>query len=162
LTEDYNLFFSTPVTFAGSISHGGHSLFARSAVRGPATDDYHIKGLSPAVNNGANVGVRRDIDLDARPLGGGFDIGADEASVAGMTPGPNTGGSFTYTTTQNSTINLHVPPGAVTQTTPIYCSLINTATLQPLRKFKFAGVVFELDADPRPGECGARHDFTCR
>ena len=151
LAEDYNLFFQTPVTFTGSISNGGHSLIGSNPLfQNPLNGDYHIKGVSPAVNRGANVGVRRDIDLDARPLGGGFDIGADEASVAGALPGPNLGGSFTYTTMQNSTINLNVPPGAVTQTTPIYCSLIATDSVQPPRRFKFAGVLFELDAQLDP------------
>ncbi len=151
LAEDYNLFFRTPITFTGSISSGGHSLSGPNPLfQNPLTGDYHIRGVSPAVNRGANVGVRRDMDLDARPLGGGFDIGADEASVAGMTPGLNTGGSFTYTTMQNSTIYLNVPPGAVTQTTPIYCSLIDSTTVQPPRRFKFAGVLFELDAQLDP------------
>jgi predicted outer membrane repeat protein len=151
LAEDYNLFFRTPVTFTGSISHGGHSLMGSDPLfKNAASGDYHIKGLSPAVNRGTNVGVRRDIDLDARPLGGGFDIGADEASVAGTTPGPNTGGSFIYTTTQNSTIFLEVPPGAVTQTVAIYCSLIPSDTVEPPRRFAFAGIVFELDANLDP------------
>jgi hypothetical protein len=151
LAEDYNLFYATSITPSGVISSGGHSLTGFDPqFKGAQVGDYHIKGLSPAVNKGINVGVRRDIDSDARPLGGGFDIGADEASVAGATPGPNTGGSFIYTTTQNSTINVNVPPGAVTQTTPIYCSLIDTTTVQPPRSFKFAGIVFELDADLDP------------
>jgi predicted outer membrane repeat protein len=151
LAEDYNLFHATPLAVSGSFSSGGHSLVGPDPLfRGAAIGDYHIKGLSPAVNRGTNVGVRRDIDSDARPLGGGFDIGADEASVAGAVPGPNTGGQFIYTTTANSTINLNVPPGAVTQTTPIYCSLIDTTTVQPPRRFRFAGVVFEIDADLDP------------
>jgi predicted outer membrane repeat protein len=151
LAEDYNLFHATPLTVSGSVSSGGHSLVGPDPLfKGAALGDYHIKGLSPAVNRGANAGVRRDLDGDARPLGGGFDIGADEASVAGVTPGPNTGGQFTYTTTQNSTIYLNVPPGAVTQTVPIYCSLIDTTTVQPPRRFRFAGVVFEIDADLDP------------
>jgi predicted outer membrane repeat protein len=151
LIEDYNLFFKTPLTFTGSISNGGHSLIGLDPLfKNPVTGDYHIKGVSPAVNKGLPVSVRRDIDLDARPLGGGFDIGADEASVAGTIPGPNIGGSFTYTTMQNSTINLNVPPGAVTQTTPIYCSLIEPSTVQPPQHLKFAGVLFELDAQLDP------------
>lgn len=151
LAEDYNLYFRTPVTFTGSISNGGHSLIGPDPLfKNPLTGDYHIKGLSPAVNQGANVGVRRDIDLDPRPLGGGFDIGADEASVAGVNVDPGVGGDFTYTTTQNSTIYLDVPPGAVTQTIPIYCSLIDATTVQPPRRLKFAGVLFELDAQLDP------------
>jgi hypothetical protein len=151
LAEDYNLFFGTPITFSGSINHGGHSLFGLDPMfKGAAIQDYHLKGLSPAVNRGTNVGVRRDIDLDARPLGGAFDIGADEASVASITPGPNTGGQFTYTTTQNSTINLDVPPGAVAGTVPIYCSLIESNTVSIPRRWKLAGIIFELDADLDP------------
>ncbi|HTP06708.1 MAG TPA: choice-of-anchor Q domain-containing protein [Anaerolineae bacterium] len=151
LAEDYNLFFGTSITASGSIGYGGHSLVGLDPqFKGAAVGDYHIKGLSPAVNRGTNVGVRRDIDLDARPLGGGFDIGADEASVAGATPGPNIGGSFTYTTMQNSTINVNVPPGAVTQTVPIYCSLIDPTLVPPPHSLQFAGVVFELDADLDP------------
>jgi hypothetical protein len=151
LIEDYNLYFGTPITSVGSISHGVHSLVGLNPLfKDPLNGDYHIKGLSPAVNKGTNVSVRRDIDLDPRPLGGGFDIGADEASVAGTLPGPGTGGSFTYTTTQNSTINLNVPPGAVTQTTPIYCSLIASNTLPTPRSLSFAGVLFELDAQVDP------------
>lgn len=151
LVEDYNLFFGTPITFSGSINHGGHSLFGRDPLfKGAALDDYHLKGLSPAVNKGNYVGVRRDIDQDARPLGGAVDIGADEASVAGITPGPNLGGSFTYTTSQNSTINLNVPPGAVTQTVPIYCSLIESDTVSIPRPWRLAGIIFELDADLDP------------
>jgi hypothetical protein len=148
LTEDYNLFFGTAITASGSISHGGHSLFGPDPLfKNPSADDYHVKGLSPAVNRGTNAGVRRDIDQDARPLGGAFDIGADEASVASTIVGSNIGGSFTYTTMQNSTINVDVPAGAVTQTAAIYCSLIDTTTLQPPRSFKFVGTVFELDAN---------------
>ena len=151
LVEDYNLFFGTPITFSGSINHGGHSLFGRDPLfKGAALDDYHLKGLSPAVNKGTYVGVRRDIDQEARPLGGAVDIGADEVSVAGITPGPNTGGSFTYTTSQNSTINLNVPPGAVTQTVPIYCSLIESDTVSIPRRWRLAGIIFELDADLDP------------
>jgi predicted outer membrane repeat protein len=151
LVEDYNLFFHTPLTTSGFISSGGHSLVGLDPqFKAPSNRDYHIKGMSPAVNRGTDVGVRRDIDLEARPLGGGYDIGADEASVAGTIVGTNIGGGFTYTTSQNSTINVNIPSGAVTQTAAIYCSLIPSDTVQPPRSFKFVGVVFELDANTDP------------
>ncbi len=151
LLEGYNLFFGTPITASGSISHAGPSLVGLDPqFKDPPLGDYHIKGLSPAVNRGTDVGVRRDIDQDPRPLGGAFDIGADEASVASTIVGSNLGGSFTYTTMQNSTINVSVPTGAVTQTASIYCSLIDTANLQPPYGLKFVGTVFELDANLDP------------
>ena len=48
----------------------------------PAADNYHILFGSAAFNAGANVGVTRDFDGDARPLSGGFDIGYDEYAGA--------------------------------------------------------------------------------
>ncbi len=42
-------------------------------------DGYHLGPGSAAVDAGANAGVTTDIDGDLRPLGAGYDIGADEA-----------------------------------------------------------------------------------
>jgi len=44
----------------------------------PLADDYHIGEDSPAVNAGTTVALDEDYDGDARPSGGGYDIGADE------------------------------------------------------------------------------------
>ena len=44
----------------------------------PAADDYHISEDSPAVDTGATVALSADYDGDERPIGEGFDIGADE------------------------------------------------------------------------------------
>ena len=41
-------------------------------------DGYHIGPGSAAINQGANAGVTTDIDGDPRPIGAGYDIGADE------------------------------------------------------------------------------------
>ena len=43
-----------------------------------ASDDYHISSDSPAVDAGATVVLSDDFDGDGRPIGGGYDIGADE------------------------------------------------------------------------------------
>jgi hypothetical protein len=55
----------------------------------PANGDYHITSGSPAANTPVNTGSPNgapdhDIDAQARPNGGGFDIGADE--LYGPTP----------------------------------------------------------------------------
>ena len=42
------------------------------------TADYHLWPDSPAIDAGADAGVTTDIDGDVRPLGFGYDIGADE------------------------------------------------------------------------------------
>ena len=43
-----------------------------------ASQNYHIQKDSPAVDAGAVVAVDYDYDGDARPIGEGYDIGADE------------------------------------------------------------------------------------
>jgi uncharacterized repeat protein (TIGR01451 family) len=47
----------------------------------PASGDYHINENSDAINAGIYAGATIDIDGSRRPLGGGFDIGADEFGV---------------------------------------------------------------------------------
>ena len=44
----------------------------------PANDDYHIGPNSAARDAGVDAGVTTDIDGDPRPIGTGYDIGADE------------------------------------------------------------------------------------
>ena len=54
-----------------------------------ATTDLHLQPASPAIGVGSNVGVTDDIDGNARPLGGAFDIGAIEyafPTIAAPTP----------------------------------------------------------------------------
>jgi hypothetical protein len=43
-----------------------------------AADGYHLTCASAAIDRGVNAGVDDDIDGDPRPLGGGYDLGADE------------------------------------------------------------------------------------
>jgi hypothetical protein len=44
----------------------------------PSADDYHLDKESPAVDAGAVVTLDEDYDGDERPIGDGYDIGADE------------------------------------------------------------------------------------
>lgn len=43
-----------------------------------ALDDYHIGSNSQAIDKGPGAGVATDIDGHPRPIGGGYDLGADE------------------------------------------------------------------------------------
>ena len=45
----------------------------------PINGDYHISPTSPAVDAGVDIPVSDDMDGDPRPMGSGYDIGADEA-----------------------------------------------------------------------------------
>ena len=40
--------------------------------------DYHLTSLSPCIDTGIDFGILSDSDGDSRPLGAGYDIGADE------------------------------------------------------------------------------------
>jgi hypothetical protein len=43
-----------------------------------AADGYHLTIHSAAIDRGVNAGVTTDIDGDPRPMGAGYDLGADE------------------------------------------------------------------------------------
>jgi hypothetical protein len=44
----------------------------------PTARDYHIGPGSAAIDAGVDAGVAVDMDRESRPVGGGYDIGADE------------------------------------------------------------------------------------
>jgi hypothetical protein len=100
LKMDYNQYF-TPNTGAGEQATGTYLSFTQwqNAAGGPweangqegnpqfvnpanqanaATSDLHLLPSSPAIGAGVDVGITDDIDGDARPLSGTFDMGADE------------------------------------------------------------------------------------
>lgn len=43
-----------------------------------AADGYHLTAASIAIDHGVNAGVTTDIDGEPRPMGAGYDLGADE------------------------------------------------------------------------------------
>ncbi len=44
----------------------------------PGKEDFHLLFESPCIDTGCDAGIYVDIDGDSRPLGNGFDMGADE------------------------------------------------------------------------------------
>ena len=64
-------------SFAGPVvvsrQHSGDPRFA--------TDGYHIGFASAAIDQAADTGVSTDLDGDARPVGPGWDLGADECTT---------------------------------------------------------------------------------
>ncbi len=68
---------------SGAIFTGTVNLWGDPGFVNPAAGDYHIGPTSAAVDVGVDAGVTTDIDGDPRPYGSGYDIGADECTVAG-------------------------------------------------------------------------------
>ncbi len=52
----------------------------------PDTGDYHIGLASAAIDQGVNAGVTSDMDGHPRPIGEGFDLGADECTGLDLFP----------------------------------------------------------------------------
>lgn len=68
-----------------------------------ADDGYHLTANSAAIDKAVNTGVNDDIDGDSRPMGQGYDLGADELPISLIItkqaiPDPvQAGGRLTYT-----------------------------------------------------------------
>jgi uncharacterized repeat protein (TIGR01451 family) len=123
---------------AGTIYTGTVNVWGNPAFMNPGAGDFHIGPGSVAVDTGVNAGVSTDMDGDPRPMGAGYDIGADElppgpALVVSKQATPNpvqTGSPLTYTlhVTNTGTVSLtatitdllplHVTPGSSLVWTP--------------------------------------------
>jgi hypothetical protein len=62
----------------GTILTGAHNYWGDPAFVAPDAGDHHIGHGSAAIDAGVEAGVSDDIDGDPRPVGGGYNIGADE------------------------------------------------------------------------------------
>jgi uncharacterized repeat protein (TIGR01451 family) len=91
-----------------------------------AADGYHITSASAALDAGVDAGVTTDIDGDPRPLGGGYDLGADEVSLLvtkQATPDPvQPGAHLTYTIHITNLLDV-VLHATVTDTLPLSVTL---------------------------------------
>lgn len=63
---------------AGMVMTGTINLFGDPSFVNPDMGDYHIHSGSAAIDSGVEAGVYKDIDGNRRPLGLGYEIGADE------------------------------------------------------------------------------------
>lgn len=71
LTADHTLFWESPL----NSTVGTNPVYGDPRLRGGA---YHLGPASAAVDAGVAAGVTIDMDGESRPLGAGYDIGADE------------------------------------------------------------------------------------
>jgi hypothetical protein len=81
LHQDYNLFYLNDTDIVGNFSGGAHNVSGDPQFVAPESGDFHIGAGSAALDAGSNAGVTVDFEGDSRPLGGGFDIGFDEADL---------------------------------------------------------------------------------
>jgi hypothetical protein len=79
LTEEYNL-LNNANNYAGSVVTGSHTIIDEDPLfRDAATDDFHLRGGSPAIDSGTSIDAPSvDFDNQTRPQGDSVDIGAYE------------------------------------------------------------------------------------
>ena len=80
-----------------------------------APDGYHLRpGVSAALDRGSPTDNTRDVDGQLRPMGGGWDLGADE-QMPSVSVGPAIGGIANISALMGpASITVTVPPGAFT------------------------------------------------
>jgi hypothetical protein len=54
------------------------NVYAEPGFVAPSAGDYHLAPGSAAIDTGVASGAGRDIDGEPRPMGAGYDLGADE------------------------------------------------------------------------------------
>jgi parallel beta-helix repeat protein len=127
----------------GSISTGTVNIHSEPAF--VKAGDYHLAKSSAAVDNGVDTGVSIDVDLDLRPIGEGFDIGADEFPVV-VTTSQHISVTLVYTDPRGGLTELEIPAGAATDTITIVYTPKDPQIALPLPEGMVLGAhVFDLD-----------------
>ena len=77
VTADHTLFDGNGIDYGSGVI-SSNEVHGDPAFVAPVALDYHIGAGSAAIDTGVDAGVTTDIDGDPRPIGAGYDIGADE------------------------------------------------------------------------------------
>ena len=102
VTADHTLFNGNGIDYGSGVS-STNEVSGDPAFVNPFAWDYHLTPSSAAIDVGVDAGVINDIDGDPRPLGAGYDIGADEWDPSKPTPTFTPIGTPTPTSTPTST-----------------------------------------------------------
>jgi hypothetical protein len=129
---------------AGTVLTGTSNFRSDPLFAAPSAGDYHLKEGSEAIDNGVDTDTGPDVDLDLRPIGVGFDIGADEFPVV-ITISQNVSASLVYTDPQGTAVEIMVPAEAVTDVITLVYTPKDPQTALPLPEGLVLGAhVFEL------------------
>ncbi|MFN3756651.1 MAG: choice-of-anchor Q domain-containing protein, partial [Flavobacterium sp.] len=83
-----NLTYASLADFVAATPYEDNGVEGNPLYVNAAAGDLHIQPGSLAIGAGVDVGITVDIDGDARPLSGTFDIGADEFDASAFVPAP--------------------------------------------------------------------------
>ena len=125
-------------------------------------DDYHLGAASQAIDRGPGVGVSEDMDGHPRPIGAGYDLGADEYTGVDLSPSTKTatpqdagvGEVVTFT------IVLHNGGSADSPTTLLYDPIPTATTYVSGSAQATAGVVSDTDGIRWQGNVGVGQSVT--
>jgi parallel beta-helix repeat protein len=90
ILADHTLFYRNGASVCQNGATCTNDMIGDPEFVNPAAGDYHIGSGSAAIDVGVDAGVTTDIDGGPRPVGAGYDIGADEygAELPPLTVGP--------------------------------------------------------------------------
>lgn len=120
------LWYNTPITVSqapGAVVSVQNQITGDPAFLDPGGGDYHLGAASAGRDVGIVTGVPKDLDGQVRPMGFGYDLGADEYSEAALSlvkapslGGVNVGGMITYTIVMTSSGSQDVSGVVLTDT----------------------------------------------
>lgn len=97
--SDYNGFYDNLLNHRSGESEGANDVIGNPLFVERGAGDFHLQYGSAAIDSGINAGVSVDIDGESRPLGGGYEIGADECECLPPTSTPTSTATLTPTRT---------------------------------------------------------------
>jgi predicted outer membrane repeat protein len=150
VTEWNTLYSGVATPRVGTVS-SSDAITGPAGFVNPAADDYHLMPSSAAIDTGTTPGpdVTSDVDGDARPQQGGYDIGYDESPYpppsvpisTSVVVVPELGATLTTTSAL-----VEVPAGAITQTITLVYEPSTATGGSPSGTLLFAGLAFSLTA----------------